>query len=71
MIVLAGGTNAIVSVSAPLAERGLDAPRIQAALSGEFGGGGGGRSTLARAGGGNPDRVGAALDAARAAIETR
>jgi alanyl-tRNA synthetase len=71
VIVLAGGTNAIVSVSAPLAERGLDAPRIQAALSGEFGGGGGGRSTLARAGGGNPDRVGAALDAARAAIETR
>jgi alanyl-tRNA synthetase len=68
VVVLAGGANAIVSVSAALAERGLRADEIQAALSRAFGGGGGGRPTLARAGGGDPAAIPAALDAARAAV---
>jgi alanyl-tRNA synthetase len=36
----------------------------------KVGGGGGGRDTLARAGGRDPDQLQAAIDAARAAIET-
>jgi alanyl-tRNA synthetase len=70
VIVLASGTNAVVLVSRALAaERGVDADQIRAAFSGEFGGGGGGRATLARAGGGDPGRIDAALDAAQAALE--
>ena len=69
VVVLASGVNAIVSVSPGLAERGVRADAVQQALSAAFGGGGGGRPTLARAGGGDPAKIGDALDAARAAIE--
>ena len=69
IVVLASTTgNAVVSVSPGVLARGVRADEVQQALSGAFGGGGGGRPTLARAGGGDPARIDAALDAARAAI---
>jgi alanyl-tRNA synthetase len=68
VVVLTSGPNALVSVSPTLAEQGVQADQLQAALSSEFGGGGGGRATLARAGGGDPASAPAALERVRAAI---
>jgi alanyl-tRNA synthetase len=68
VVVVAGGTNAVVRVAAALAER-VDANEIRAAFSAQFGGGGGGRATLARAGGGDPEQIERAFAAARAALE--
>jgi alanyl-tRNA synthetase len=70
VIVLASGTNAVVLVPRALAsERGVDANAIREAFSREFGGGGGGRATLARAGGGDPEKIDDAFDAAQAELE--
>ena len=68
VVVLASGGNAVVSVDKPHAER-IDADQIRAALSAVFGGGGGGRATFAQAGGGDPDKAGDAIEAAKAALE--
>ena len=68
VIVVAGGQNAVVRVAETLANR-IDANEIRAALSEVFGGGGGGRPTLARAGGGDADKLGDAFEAAKAALE--
>jgi alanyl-tRNA synthetase len=68
VVVVAGGTNAVVRVAASLAQR-VDANEIRAAFSAQFGGGGGGRATLARAGGGDPEQTERAFAAARAALE--
>jgi alanyl-tRNA synthetase len=68
VVVVAGGTNAVVRVAAALAER-VDANEIRVAFSAQFGGGGGGRATLARAGGGDPEKTERAFAAARAALE--
>src|SRR5579863_6961425 len=69
IVVLASTTgNAVVSVSPGVLARGVRADEVQHALSGAFGGGGGGRPTLARAGGGDPARIDAALEAARSSI---
>jgi alanyl-tRNA synthetase len=70
VIVLASGTNAVVLVPKALAsERGVDANAIREAFSRAFGGGGGGRATLARAGGGDPEKIDEAFDAAQAELE--
>ncbi|HEY1777831.1 MAG TPA: alanine--tRNA ligase [Solirubrobacteraceae bacterium] len=69
VVVLASGNgNAVVSVEKGLSER-VDANAIRAALSEVFGGGGGGRPTFAQAGGGDPDKVDDAIEAAKAALE--
>jgi alanyl-tRNA synthetase len=58
----------VVSVGPSLVGRGLDARAIVKAAATLVGGGGGGRDTLAQAGGRDPQRVGEALSAGRAAI---
>jgi alanyl-tRNA synthetase len=69
VVVLASGSgNAVVSVEKGLSER-VDANEIRAALSSVFGGGGGGRPTFAQAGGGDPEKVDDAIEAAKAALE--
>src|SRR5579863_6906777 len=68
VVVVASGTNAVIRVEKPLAER-VDANALREAFSTTFGGGGGGRATLARAGGGDPAKLADAFEAARAALE--
>jgi alanyl-tRNA synthetase len=69
VVVLVSATgNAVVSASPGVVERGVRADEVQQALSEAFGGGGGGRPTLARAGGGDAERIDAAIEAARASI---
>jgi alanyl-tRNA synthetase len=58
----------VASVAPALVERGVKAGAIVKAAAEVAGGGGGGRDTMARAGGRHPDKLGEALDAARAAI---
>ncbi len=58
----------VASVAPALVERGVKAGAIVKAAAEVAGGGGGGRDTMARAGGRDPDKLGDALDAARAAI---
>jgi alanyl-tRNA synthetase len=58
----------VASVAPALVERGVKAGAIVKAAAEVAGGGGGGRDTMARAGGRHPDKLGDALDAARAAI---
>ena len=58
----------VASVAPALVERGVKAGAIVKAAAEVAGGGGGGRDTMARAGGRDPDKLGEALDAARAAI---
>jgi alanyl-tRNA synthetase len=59
----------VASVAPSLVARGVRAGEIVKAAAAEVGGGGGGRDTLARAGGRSVERLPAALEAARAAIE--
>jgi alanyl-tRNA synthetase len=64
-----GRVDLVASVAPGLVQRGVRAGEIVKVAAREVGGGGGGRDTLARAGGRDPDRLPAALDAARTAIE--
>ncbi len=64
-----GRVDLVASVAPALVQRGIRAGEIVKAAAAEVGGGGGGRDTLARAGGRDPERLPAAIDAARAAIE--
>ena len=68
VVLVSASGNAVVSASPGVVGRGVRADEVQKALSGAFGGGGGGRPTLARAGGGDPERIDAAIEAARASI---
>jgi alanyl-tRNA synthetase len=65
-----GRVDLVASVAPALVERGVRAGEIVKLAAAEVGGGGGGRDTLARAGGRDPSALPAALDAARAAIES-
>jgi alanyl-tRNA synthetase len=65
-----GRVDLVASVAPALVERGVRAGEIVKLAASEVGGGGGGRDTLARAGGRDPSALPAALDAARAAIES-
>jgi alanyl-tRNA synthetase len=60
----------VASVAPSLVSRGVRAGEIVKLAAAEVGGGGGGRDTLARAGGRDPDKLPAALEAAREAIES-
>ncbi len=67
----AGGKLALVANVAPeLVERGVKADALVRAAAEVAGGGGGGRDTVAQAGGGDPEKLDAALAAARGAVET-
>ena len=59
----------VASVAPSLVGRGLRAGQIVKLAAGAVGGGGGGRDTFARAGGRDVDKLPAAIEAARAAIE--
>jgi alanyl-tRNA synthetase len=65
-----GRVDLVASVAPALVERGVRAGEIVKLAAAEVGGGGGGRDTLARAGGRDPERLQAALDVARRAIES-
>jgi alanyl-tRNA synthetase len=67
---LDGRVHLIVGVAPSLVARGVKAGAVVKAAAAAVGGGGGGRDTLAQAGGRDPQKLGEALDAARAAIET-
>jgi alanyl-tRNA synthetase len=60
----------VAAVAPSLVDRGVRANEIVAVAGAAVGGGGGGRDTLARAGGRDPAKLPAAIDAARKAIET-
>jgi alanyl-tRNA synthetase len=60
----------VASVSPSLVSRGVRAGEIVKLAAAAVGGGGGGRDTLARAGGRDPGKLPAALEAAREAIES-
>ncbi len=66
---LDGRVHLIVGVPPSLVARGVKAGAVVKAAAAVVGGGGGGRDTLAQAGGRDPQKLGEALDAARAAIE--
>ncbi len=66
---LDGRVHLIVGVAPSLVARGVKAGAVVKAAAAVVGGGGGGRDTLAQAGGRDPQKLGEALDAARAAIE--
>jgi alanyl-tRNA synthetase len=57
------------SVAPSLVQRGLKAGELVKVAAQVVGGGGGGRDTMAQAGGRDPEKLGDALDAARAHIE--
>ena len=59
----------VASVAPALVARGVRAGEIVKLAAAEVGGGGGGRDTMARAGGKDPSRLAAAIEAARTAIE--
>jgi alanyl-tRNA synthetase len=59
----------VASVAPALVARGVRAGEIVKVAAAEVGGGGGGRDTMARAGGKDPSRLPAAIEAARTAIE--
>jgi alanyl-tRNA synthetase len=60
----------VASVAPSLVSRGVRAGEVVKLAAAAVGGGGGGRDTLARAGGRDPAKLPAALDAAREAIES-
>jgi alanyl-tRNA synthetase len=64
-----GRVHLVVSVAPELVERGVRAGEIVKRAAAVVGGGGGGRDTMAQAGGRDPERLGEAIDAGRAAIE--
>ena len=64
-----GRVHLVVSVAPELVARGVRAGEIVKRAAAVVGGGGGGRDTMAQAGGRDPERLGEAIDAGRAAIE--
>jgi alanyl-tRNA synthetase len=64
-----GRVHLVASVAPELVARGLSAGTVVKQAAEIVGGGGGGRDTLAQAGGRHPERLGEAIEAARAAIE--
>ncbi|HEV3033865.1 MAG TPA: alanine--tRNA ligase [Solirubrobacteraceae bacterium] len=64
-----GRVHLVASVAPELVERGVKAGEIVKRAAEIVGGGGGGRDTIAQAGGRDPERLGEAIDAGRAAIE--
>jgi alanyl-tRNA synthetase len=64
-----GRVDLVASVAPSLVQRGVRAGEIVKLAAQQVGGGGGGRDTLARAGGRDPEQLGAAISVARAAIE--
>jgi alanyl-tRNA synthetase len=63
-----GRVHLVAGVAPVLVQRGVKAGTVVKAAAEVVGGGGGGRDTIAQAGGRDPEKLGAALDAARAAI---
>ena len=67
---VSGGRPLLVAQVAPaLVERGVKAGAVIKGAAVVIGGGGGGRDTMARAGGKDPSKLGAALDEARRLVE--
>ena len=64
-----GRVHLVVSVDPALVQRGVRAGEIVKLAAAVVGGGGGGRDTLAQAGGRDPEKLGEAIEQARAAIE--
>ncbi len=64
-----GRVHLVISVAPELVERGVRADEVVKRAAAVVGGGGGGRDTMAQAGGRDPERLGEAIDAGRAAIE--
>jgi alanyl-tRNA synthetase len=64
-----GRVHLVASVAPELVQRGVKAGAVVQAAAQVVGGGGGGRDTMAQAGGRDPERLGEAIDVARAAIE--
>ena len=64
-----GRVHLVASVAPELVARGVKAGEVVKRAAERVGGGGGGRDTLAQAGGRDPERLDAAIEAARAAIE--
>jgi alanyl-tRNA synthetase len=64
-----GRVHLVASVAPSLVERGVKAGAVVKVAAEITGGGGGGRDTMAQAGGRDPERLGEAMDAGRAAIE--
>jgi alanyl-tRNA synthetase len=65
-----GRVHLVASVAPELVERGVKAGAVVKAAAEQVGGGGGGRDTIAQAGGRDPERLGEAIEAGRAAIES-
>ncbi|HEY4997083.1 MAG TPA: alanine--tRNA ligase [Solirubrobacteraceae bacterium] len=63
-----GRVHLVASVAPALVERGVKAGAIVKIAAEIVGGGGGGRDTMAQAGGRDPEKLDAAIDAARSAI---
>jgi alanyl-tRNA synthetase len=64
-----GRVHLVASVAPALVERGVKAGAVVKVAAQVVGGGGGGRDTMAQAGGRDPERLGEAIAAGRAAIE--
>ncbi|HUB74617.1 MAG TPA: alanine--tRNA ligase [Solirubrobacteraceae bacterium] len=64
-----GRVHLAAGVAPELVRRGVKAGAVVKAAAAVVGGGGGGRDTVAQAGGRDPERLGDALDAGRAAVE--
>jgi alanyl-tRNA synthetase len=65
-----GRVHLVASVAPALVQRGVKAGAIVREAAQIAGGGGGGRDTMAQAGGRDPEKLGDAIAAARAAIES-
>ncbi len=65
-----GRVHLVASVAPELVQRGVKAGAIVKVAAEAVGGGGGGRDTMAQAGGREPEKLGEAIEAARAAIRT-
>jgi alanyl-tRNA synthetase len=65
-----GRVHFIAAVTPALVARGVKAGQVVKAAAEVAGGGGGGKDTMAQAGGKDPEKLPAALEAARAAIES-
>jgi alanyl-tRNA synthetase len=65
-----GRVHLVASVAPALVERGVKAGAVVKAAAQAVGGGGGGRDTMAQAGGREPEKLGAAIEAARSEIHS-
>ena len=66
-----GKVHLVASVDSRAVERGISAVELIKQIAPIVGGGGGGRDTMARAGGRDPDKLGAAVEAAESTIRDR